>query len=163
MSQGWCGSYFLPSVRVKSILVVCVGNICRSPVGERQLVARLAEKGCAITVSSAGIGALVGEGADATASAVAAGHGLSLDGHVARQFTRDLGAAQDLILVMEHGHRREIARTAPDLSGRVLLFDHWLGGVGIEDPYRRSREMHEAVFARITEAAESWAAKLARL
>lgn len=148
-------------MRVKTILVVCVGNICRSPVGERQLAARLAERRSDIVVSSAGIGALVGEGADATATEVAMGHGLSLDGHVARQFSRTLGAAQDLILVMEPGHRREIARAAPDLSGRIMLFDHWIGGKGIEDPYRRSREMHEAVFARITEAAETWAAKLA--
>jgi protein-tyrosine phosphatase len=148
-------------MQVTSILVVCVGNICRSPVGERQLAAQLAARGASVTVSSAGIGALVGQGADATASQVAAGHGLSLEGHVARQFTRALGAAQDLILVMEPGHRREIARSAPDLSGRVMLFDHWLGGSGIEDPYRRSPEMHEAVFARITLAAEAWAAKLA--
>ena len=148
-------------MRVKSILVVCVGNICRSPVGERQLAALLAERRSDIVVSSAGIGALVGEGADATASEVALGHGLSLDGHVARQFTRTLGAEQDLILVMEPGHRRVIARAAPDLSGRVILFDHWTGGKGIEDPYRRSREMHEAVFTRITTAAEGWAAKLA--
>lgn len=149
-------------MQVKSILVVCVGNICRSPVGERQLAARLSERGSDIAVSSAGIGALVGEGADATAADVASGHGLSLGGHVARQFTRGLGAAQDLILVMEPGHRREINRVAPDLSGRVMLFDHWVGGKGIEDPYRRSREMHEVVFARISEAAESWASKLAQ-
>lgn len=148
-------------MRVNSILVVCVGNICRSPVGERQLAALLAARGSGIVVSSAGIGALVGQGADATAAEVAAGHGLSLEGHVARQFTRAMGAAQDLILVMEPGHRREIARSAPNLSGRVMLFDHWQGGAGIEDPYRRSREMHEAVFARITDAAAGWAEKLA--
>ena len=148
-------------MRVQSICVVCVGNICRSPVGERQLAARLAERGSQIAVSSAGIAALVGQGADATASEVARANGLSLDGHVARQFDRKLGAAHDLILVMEPGHRSEIVRAAPDLSGRVMVFDHWEGGKGIEDPYRRSRDMHEAVFARITKAAESWATKLA--
>lgn len=148
-------------MQVNAILVVCVGNICRSPVGERLLAARLLERGRAITVTSAGIGALVGHAADATAAEVAQAHGLSLDGHVARQFSRALGAAQDLILVMEPGHRREIARTAPDLSGRVMQFDHWLGGAGIEDPYRRPRLIHEGVFARLSDAAESWAAKLA--
>lgn len=147
-------------MKVSTILVVCVGNICRSPAGERILAQALAARGASITVSSAGIGALVGHAADAVMTEVAAQKGLSLDGHVARQFTRTLGQANDLILVMEPGHRREIARQAPDLSGRVMLFDHWQGGTGIEDPYRRPREIHEIVFAKIAVAAEGWAGKL---
>jgi len=145
---------------VKSILVVCVGNICRSPAGERLLAECLGDRGALTQVSSAGIGALVGHAADETMSAVAGEHGLSLEGHAARQFTRALGLEADLILVMEPGHRREIARQAPDLSGRVMLFDHWLGGQGIEDPYRRPREVHERILGQIAEAAEAWAVKL---
>lgn len=145
----------------RSVLVVCVGNICRSPLGERLLAVRLAERGSAVMVSSAGIGALVGDGADETAAAVALGHGISLDGHIARQFTREIGLAHDLILTMEPGHRREIIKVAPDLSGRVMLFDHWHGGKGIADPYRRSREFHEEVFSLVDTAASAWAAKLA--
>ncbi|MCH8465121.1 MAG: low molecular weight phosphotyrosine protein phosphatase [Roseinatronobacter sp.] len=147
-------------MNLRSVLVVCVGNICRSPVGERALAADLAARGAEIMVSSAGLGALVGHGADATASTVAARHGVSLDGHVARQFTRALGQAHELILVMEPGHRQEIARLAPDLSGRVMLFDHWCGGKGIADPYRRSAEFHEAVFGQIRDGASLWAEKL---
>lgn len=147
-------------MKVSTILVVCVGNICRSPVGERILAQTLAARGASIKVSSAGIGALVGHAADAVMTEVGAQKGLSLDGHVARQFTRALGQAHDLILVMEPGHRREIARQAPDLSGRVMLFDHWQGGKGIEDPYRRPREIHEIVFAKLAVAAEDWAGKL---
>lgn len=143
-----------------SVLVVCVGNICRSPVGERLLAARLRDRGSAIAVSSAGIGALVGHGADETAAAVAAEHGIDLAGHVARQFSRELGAAHDLILTMEPGHRREIIAAAPDLSGKVMLFDHWQGGKGIADPYRHSRQFHEEVFALIDRAGSAWAARL---
>ena len=148
-------------MQVKSILVVCVGNICRSPVGERLLAAKLAERGAGIAVSSAGIGALVGQGADETAEQVARDRGLSLEGHIARQFTHELGQDADLILVMEPGHRREIAREVPALSGRVMLFDHWQGGKGIEDPYRHPAGFHETVQSRIAEAAESWASRLA--
>jgi len=144
-----------------SVLVTCVGNICRSPLGERLLAARLADRGSAITVASAGIAALGGHDADETASAVAAEHGVSLAGHIARQFTHEIGLAHDLILVMEPGHRREIIRTAPDLSGRVMLFDHWRGGTGIADPYQRSRAFHEEVFTQIDAAASDWAARLA--
>lgn len=144
-----------------SVLVVCVGNICRSPVGERLLAHRLAELGSDISVGSAGIGALVGHAADETMSRVAAAHGLSLDGHVARQFNHALGKAHDLILVMEPRHHHDITRSATDLSGRVMLFDQWCGRTGIPDPYRRSHEFHEAVFEQIDIAARAWAHKLA--
>jgi len=143
---------------VRKVLVVCVGNICRSPVGEhllRQMVPGLA-------VGSAGLGALVGQPADALAAEVAAANGVSLDGHAARQFTPELGSAFDLILVMESGHKREIARLAPHLSGRTLLFDQWTGMQGIADPYRRSRDFHEGVFQQIKAASEAWAARLKR-
>lgn len=142
---------------IRSVLVVCVGNICRSPLGERLLRARLPD----LTVSSAGIGALVGEPADATARDVAAARGISLDGHVARQFTSDIGVRADLILAMEPGHRREMARISPHLAGRTMLFDQWTGAGGIPDPYRQPRDFHEAVFQRVSEAADAWALRLA--
>ncbi len=144
---------------LKSVLVVCVGNICRSPLGERMLQDAL--QGSGITVASCGIAAVVGHGADATAATVAAEAGVTLDGHVARQFTPEIGKAHDLILVMEPGHKREIARLSPELSGRIMLFDHWTGGTGIADPYRQPRAFHEDVHARLAAAADAWAAKLA--
>lgn len=146
----------------QSILVVCVGNICRSPVGERLLAAKLAERGSDIRVSSAGIAALEGHSADADAAAVASAHGVLLDGHIARQFSHALGAEHALILVMEPGHKREIIKSSPNLSGRIMLFDHWLGGKGIADPYRRSIQFHEDVFAQIEAAATAWVDRLAK-
>ena len=52
---------------IKSVLVVCIGNICRSPVGERVLQAELPD----MVVASAGLGALIGYRADSIATAVA--------------------------------------------------------------------------------------------
>lgn len=143
---------------VRSILVVCVGNICRSVVGERLLRARLS--GTGIAVSSAGLGALAGEGADPRASEVAARHGVSLDGHVARQFSTELGHGADLILALEPGHRKAILGDAPELSGRCLLFDQWTGARGIADPYRKSTEFHEGVFQLLLAASDAWAHRL---
>lgn len=143
---------------VRNALVVCVGNICRSPVGERLL----RQKVPGLDVGSAGLGALVGQFADALAAEVAAANGVSLDGHVARQFTPELGSAYDLLLVMEPGHKREIARLAPHLSGRTLLFDQWTGMQGIADPYQRSRDFQEGVFRQIRAASDAWAERLKR-
>lgn len=141
---------------LNSVLVVCVGNICRSPVGERLLGARLRD----FRVASAGINALEGHAADARMSEVARGAGLSLDGHLAQQFSAQLGAQFDLILVMEAGHKREILQTAPELSGRIMLFDHWTGADGIRDPYRQEKAVHTKVFEDISTAADAWAARL---
>ena len=115
---------------IKTVLVVCVGNICRSPLGERLLQAMAPH----LLVSSAGIGALVGKAADPTASEVAATHDITLDGHIARQFSAELGKAAELILVMEPGHKAQIARKSPDF--------------------------HQIVFDQIEASAKAWAGKL---
>lgn len=105
---------------ISSVLVVCVGNICRSPLGERALMKNVPR----LVVSSAGLSAVVGAEADETASAVATEAGVDLGGHVARQLTLPMGQAHDLILVMEPGHRAELTKRYPQLSGRTMLFDH---------------------------------------
>lgn len=142
---------------IKSVLVVCVGNICRSPVGERLVADALPN----VRVGSAGLAAVVGSGADETASAAAAEIGVNLDGHVARQLTDALGREYDLILVMEPNHRAEIMRRFPQLSGRTMLFDHWTGGKGIADPYRKPVETHRICRDQIAEAARAWVSHLA--
>ena len=141
---------------IKTVLVVCVGNICRSPVAER-LLQTLAP---GLQVSSAGIGALVGKSADAIVSEVAAARGVALDGHVARQFSVELGKAADLILVMEAGHKAQICREMPQFSGKIMLFDHWVGAKGIADPFRKSPEFHKLVVDQIEASAKAWAVKL---
>ena len=142
----------------KSILVVCVGNICRSPVGERLLAQACPD----LRVRSAGINALVGHGADKTTTEVAAAHGLSLDGHVARQFTSQLAADFDLILALEKGHKRVIGNLAPEVTGKTMLLGQWVGQIDIADPYRKSREFHEQVFRQLQKATTAWAEKLGK-
>jgi len=158
---GFCGEDVF-GVRgvIDSILVVCVGNICRSPVAAQLLAADLAVENAPITVSSAGIGALVGEEIDPLAAEIAKGNGLKLEPHQARQFTPEMGMACSLILVMEPGHRKHILQTSPQLAGRIMLFDHWTGARGISDPYQRSREFHESVYSRLKDAATAWAERL---
>lgn len=140
----------------EKILVVCVGNICRSPTGERLLRDRLPER----RVSSAGISALIDKPADQIASEVAAQHGLSLDGHVARQLTRSLCQDADLILVMEKGHLCAVTAIDPSARGKTMLFGHWLGESEVPDPYRLSREAYEHVYQLLERGADSWVKRL---
>ncbi|MFS9669038.1 protein tyrosine phosphatase, partial [Klebsiella pneumoniae] len=67
----------------KKILVVCVGNICRSPIGE----ALLQQQHPNLTVKSAGLSALVGEGADDKAIQVMDEWNIDIRSHRAQQLT----------------------------------------------------------------------------
>ena len=139
-----------------SILVVCTGNICRSPIAERLLQHMLPKK----KISSAGLGALVDHAADETASLVAANHGVSLDGHQARQFTGTLGRQFDLLLVMEKQQLEQISKIAPELRGKTMLLGHWLGSKEIPDPYRQSTEAYEFIYQLLDKACTGWVNKL---
>lgn len=142
---------------IRSVLVVCTGNICRSPFGERLLA-----RACPVLrVESAGLGAVIGASTDATTSEIAAqDFGIDLAGHVARAFTAEIGQDHELILAMEKHHRSDILHHWPQLSGRVMLFDHWTGAKGIDDPYRRPAAYHTRVMLDIARAADAWAMQL---
>ena len=127
---------------ISSVLVVCVGNICRSPTGERLLKRALPEK----RIASAGLSALKGYPADQTASEVAARHGLSLEGHHAQQLTASMCRDFDLILGMEKRHIEQVNRIDPAARGKTMLLGHWLNQQEIADPYRKSREAFEEVY-----------------
>ncbi|MEY2266992.1 protein tyrosine phosphatase [Klebsiella pneumoniae] len=141
----------------ESILVVCTGNICRSPIGERYLRKMMPNK----IVDSAGTGALIGHGADLTAIKVAEAHDLCLEGHKARQLTSSIAKQYDLILVMERSHVEQIGSIAPEVRGKIMLFGHWLDRKNIPDPYKKSEEAFELVYKLIEQAGSLWASKLA--
>ena len=138
-----------------AILIVCVGNICRSPTAERLLQQALPHK----TISSAGIAALTGHSADATAAEVALQHAVSLEGHIAQQLTSRLCQQYDLILVMEQTHIDAVSRLAPEMRGKIMRYGHWLQR-DIPDPYRQSREAFEFTFNLIADATQSWVQRL---
>ena len=141
----------------RSILVVCLGNICRSPVGERLLAANLP----GMTIGSAGLHAMVGEPADPITQEAAAHHAIDLTGHVSRQMTAELGSGYDLILAMDKSHKAEIAARMPHLSGRTMLFGQWInGGVDVPDPYRRPIEIHMAAVSLVRLAGDAWITRL---
>lgn len=142
----------------KTILVVCIGNICRSPTAEALLRDRLAPRG--ISVSSAGLGALVDKPMDATALELLREHGSDHADHQARQVTRELIQQHDLILVMEPRHQHDLLRLAPEARGKTFLLGKWQGDKPIPDPYRQQRPAFEHVYALISRAADEWAKRL---
>ncbi|MGF1901250.1 low molecular weight phosphotyrosine protein phosphatase [Aliivibrio sifiae] len=142
------------------ILVVCVGNICRSPTGEYLLKTLLPNK----IIDSAGVATeksrLTGKPADVMAREVAADNGINLETHQARQLTSEICRGYDLILVMEAGHKEAVTKLAPEARSKTMLFGQWVGQQDIPDPYRQSREAFEHAYGLIDKAAREWAKKL---
>lgn len=138
------------------ILVVCVGNICRSPSGEYLFKQLLPKK----QIASAGVGALVGKPADKMAIEIASENGVSLEGHKGQQLTSELCRDYDLILVMEQAHVEAVTNIAPEARGKTMLLSHWNGKQDIPDPYRQSKEAFEFAYELIEQACRAWAKKL---
>lgn len=138
------------------ILVVCVGNICRSPVAEAMLQQKLPHK----NISSAGLAAVVGADIDPTAREVAGAYGLDCPHHAARQLTLEMCVRADLILVMENAHREAITRMLPTARGKVFLLGGIQGGREIPDPYRCSRELFVFVHELLESCVADWVSKL---
>lgn len=139
-----------------SILIVCIGNICRSPIGERIFKQALPEK----RISSAGIAALVGYPPDESAILIASENNISLVGHRARQLTRSLCHENDLILVMEKKHIEAICKISPESRGKIMLLGYWLDQLEINDPYQKKIEIFENTFHQIEAATHKWVTAL---
>lgn len=138
----------------KSILVVCAGNICRSPTGEYLLKDKLTDSD--ITVSSAGLTALVGKGAEVTASSIALTNNIDMSEHKGRQLSTSLIAENDLILVMEEHHLSDLLSQYPQARGKTFLLGKWIDDKEVPDPYRKSQEAFEHVYQLIDQACSAW-------
>jgi protein-tyrosine phosphatase len=139
----------------KRILIVCVGNICRSPTAEYLLRHRLGNAHGA-QISSAGLSAMAGYAMDTTSLALLWEHGVNGETHRARQLDSALLRQSDLILAMEKNHVAAMTRMAPEASGKIFLLDRWLDGRDIPDPYRQQRPAYEHVYGLIEQGVNSW-------
>lgn len=135
------------------VLVVCVGNICRSPLAEQLLRQRLPKH----EISSAGLGAVVGSDVHEVTRAEAASRGFMLTPHIARQLTREQCRDADIILVMEREHREGVAACCPEARGKIFLLAQGMDPERIQDPYKRSPEVFRQVHDQIHEACARWA------
>ncbi|MCQ4346617.1 low molecular weight phosphotyrosine protein phosphatase [Pseudomonas stutzeri] len=144
----------------KRILIVCVGNICRSPTAEHLMRVAVGDSG--IEVSSAGLGALVDKPIESTALSVLESHGHTPHPHKARQATGSILRDHDLILVMERRHIEGVTALAPQVRGKTFLLGKWLDEREIPDPYRRDRETFEHVYKLIDDSVTAWAKRLVR-
>ncbi len=141
---------------INTVVTVCTGNICRSPMAAFALAERCPDA----SVTSAGLHALKGSGMAAESAAAAHAFGIKTGAHTARQFTSKIGTEADLILVMESHHRDEIMRRWPQLTGKTFLLGHFENGQQIPDPYKMGQAMHLRAAELILKNVDNWSTQI---
>ena len=143
---------------ISEILVVCVGNICRSPVAAALLSDALGADSTVI-VSSAGIGALVGYPAVEHSLDLMRESGLDISRHSARQLNRELTCSADLILLMEAEFKTAVTAVDPTARSKTFRLREWRDG-DVPDPYQQPRKVFEEALALIREGVSDWVPRI---
>ena len=149
------------------LLIVCLGNICRSPTAEGALRARIAASPLAgkVTIDSAGTaGWHAGKPPDPRSIACARGHGVDISMLRARQLRRQDFLEFDWLLCADHENLRDVIDQAPETArDKVALLMEWAGIEGdgaIPDPYTGGPAEFEHAWRLVDSAAQAVVARL---
>ena len=142
-------------MQLQNILVVCVGNICRSPMAEYYLKVQHPT----LNISSAGIAALVGNPADSKAIHCMDQVNIDMRTHVARQLNAELIKQNDLILVMSNNQQKHIEQTWPFAKGKVFRLGHWQEK-NVPDPYQHDQAFFDKTCHNIQSYVQDWRTRL---
>ncbi|RFC68422.1 low molecular weight protein-tyrosine-phosphatase [Mesorhizobium denitrificans] len=149
-----------------SVLFVCLGNICRSPLAEGLFRDAVRKRGWdnRFVIDSAGIGAWhQGSPPDPRSIAVAARYGIDISDQRARKIRPDDFERFDLVMAMDRSNVDDLRRVAePEARGRIHLFNQYaLGPVrDVPDPYYGGNDGFESVYRMLREASDGLAIKL---
>ena len=143
-----------------NVLMVCLGNICRSPLAEGLLKAKFKKAKIDGRVDSAGFEPYhIGDNADERAMQVAKKHGIDLSGHTARLFRKDDFDQYDKIYVMDDGNYRDVMYMARNDDDRKKV-DYILNEVTpgnndeVPDPYYGGIYKFEEVYEMLSGACD---------
>lgn len=138
-------------MQIQNILVVCVGNICRSPTAEYLLKQQHPE----LHIESAGLSAMVGHAADKKAIACMDTLNIDMRTHIAKQINAELIKASDLILVMSSNQQKHIEQKWSFAKGKVFRLGHWQGQ-NVPDPYQHDQAFFEETCRNIQSYVADW-------
>jgi protein-tyrosine phosphatase len=160
--------YFMPikASAPSSVLLVCLGNICRSPTAEEVFRQQAAIAGLDIKIDSAGTGDWhIGHAPDTRAQRHAKLNGYNISKLVARQVTADDFRNFDLILAMDTQNLTDLQAIKDGIDepeetlAKLALFseeDPTYGGDDVPDPYQGESEAFEDVIERIESSTQAW-------
>ncbi|HGW3737449.1 low molecular weight protein-tyrosine-phosphatase [Acinetobacter nosocomialis] len=138
-------------MQINNILVVCVGNICRSPMAEYLLKQQFPQ----LHIESAGIAGLVGHNADEKAQLCMQRLGIDMQTHIAQKLDAEHIKKADLILVMSHNQQKHIEQTWPFAKGKTFRLGHWQNK-NVPDPYQHDQTIFDETCELIQKCLDDW-------
>ncbi|HCS12541.1 MAG: hypothetical protein COV97_01740 [Zetaproteobacteria bacterium CG11_big_fil_rev_8_21_14_0_20_59_439] len=138
------------------ILVVCAGNLCRSPFAEGVFRNRLEQAGVYAEVFSRGLLDVGKQPVPQSALKVAKEFGVDLSEHHAAQLKNEDLQRAGIVLVMSARQRRHIGGISPTAFGKVFLLSQPDDGEAVEDPIGKPDSVFHEVYHQINQLAGLW-------
>lgn len=142
-----------------SVIILCTGNICRSPMAWGLLRHAVQSRALNLEVDSAGLAAHVGAPPDPIAVALLAERGIDIRQHVAKQATQEMLRAHGLILTMDRAQQEYVEKTWPLFHGRVFRWGQWQD-FDVPDPYDGDEAAFRASLRAIDRGLSAWITRL---
>lgn len=148
---------------VPLLLVMCTGNVCRSPMAEALMSSLIEKQHLPAEVISRGLAAPIGRSPHKFAIELCRNHGIqiSLDKRAAAVTSVEVARAA-AIFVMDDGHRREVQKKYPTASGKTFLLGHWQSQE-IADPINQPIAAFETAWRQIEEGVNVWIERLVKV
>ncbi|MFB2587471.1 low molecular weight protein-tyrosine-phosphatase [Acinetobacter sp. c1-l78] len=142
-------------MNMQNIMMVCVGNICRSPMAEYFLKTARPD----LNVFSSGISGMVGYPADDKAIHCMDRLNIDMRTHVAQKLDANLIKKADLILVMSNNQLQHIEQTFPFAKGKTFRLGHWQTQ-NVPDPYQHDQAFFDETCHNIQSYVQDWVKRI---
>lgn len=143
----------------QSVLVLCIGNICRSPVAEGILKKYAEQYHLNLSISSAGVHAMLDQGAQPHSISVADEHNIDITSHQAKQVTIEMMHEHELILVADDTVRKIASQQYPFATGKIKRIGHFRHE-DIQDPYLKAKSYFDIMYQHLDLCLQDWLRKV---
>jgi len=138
------------------IMMICAGNMCRSPFAQYYMQHKLEQAGVNGECFSRGLLAMAGRKVPDIAQQVALEFGINMQSHVSQTMLAPDVDRAAVIMVMEASQRQRLSKVRPTSIGKVFLLSQPLGGAAIADPMGKDATFFRKTYQEISLAIDAW-------
>jgi len=138
------------------IMLVCAGNMCRSPFAEYYMRHKFEQAGVTSECFSRGLLAMPGRKVPDAALQVGLEFGINMQDHISQTLLAPDVDRASIIMVMEQGQRQHLSKMRPASIGKVFLLSQPLGDKNIADPMGKNEEHFRKTYNEIITNVDMW-------